>query len=174
MLTAPSVALVVEGKGVVQRVRKLIGERVPEEASPGTIRREYASDGRRNIVHGSDSPGSAQREIELTAPGIIELSAFFRKPGQLMVHLLNNPLVFVPWNITREEISNYFRVEELLPVHDVEIHFNGTLKKNIKSARLPFKNTDLKVTHNPTTIHIPVIHIEEVVLVELDVEASKK
>ena len=64
MLTAPSVALVVEGKGVVQRVRELIGERVPEEASPGTIRREYASDGRKNIVHGSDSPGSAQREIE--------------------------------------------------------------------------------------------------------------
>jgi len=64
MLTAPSVALVAEGKGVVQRVRELIGERVPEEANPGTIRREYASDGRRNIVHGSDSPGSARREIE--------------------------------------------------------------------------------------------------------------
>ncbi len=64
MLTAPSVALVAEGKGVVQRVRELIGERVPEEADPGTIRREYASDGRRNIVHGSDSPGSARREIE--------------------------------------------------------------------------------------------------------------
>jgi nucleoside-diphosphate kinase len=64
MLAAPSVALVVEGKGVLQRVRELIGERLPEEANAGTIRKEYASDGRRNIVHGSDSPSSARREIE--------------------------------------------------------------------------------------------------------------
>lgn len=64
MLTAPSIALVAEGKGVVEEVRQLIGERIPDEADPGTIRRQYASDGRRNIVHGSDSPSSAQREIE--------------------------------------------------------------------------------------------------------------
>lgn len=64
MLTAPSIALVVEGKGVVKQLRKIIGERTPEEAAPETIRGQYASDGRRNIVHGSDSPTSAKREIE--------------------------------------------------------------------------------------------------------------
>lgn len=64
MLTAPSVALVVEGKGVLKKVREIIGERIPEEADPETIRGQYASDGRRNIVHGSDSLDSARREIE--------------------------------------------------------------------------------------------------------------
>jgi len=63
MLTAPSVALVVEGKGAIRRIREIIGERRPEEAGSETIRGRYASDGRRNIVHGSDSPSSAQQEI---------------------------------------------------------------------------------------------------------------
>ncbi|MEA3485545.1 MAG: nucleoside-diphosphate kinase [Candidatus Aerophobetes bacterium] len=64
MLTAPSVALVVEGEGVVKKVREIIGERKPEDASPESIRGRYASDGRRNIVHGSDSSLSARQEIE--------------------------------------------------------------------------------------------------------------
>jgi len=64
MLTAPSVALVVEGEGVVKKVREIMGERKPEDASPESIRGKYASDGRRNIVHGSDSFLSAQQEIE--------------------------------------------------------------------------------------------------------------
>ncbi|MFQ6066954.1 MAG: nucleoside-diphosphate kinase [bacterium] len=63
MLTAPSVALVAEGQGVVKRIREIIGERKPEDAGPETIRGRYASDGRRNIVHGSDSLQSAEREI---------------------------------------------------------------------------------------------------------------
>jgi len=63
MLTAPSVALVVEGEGVIKRIREIMGERRPEEANPETIRGKYASDGRRNIIHGSDSPSSAQEEI---------------------------------------------------------------------------------------------------------------
>jgi len=63
MLTAPCVAAVAEGKNVVKRVRELIGERVPAEASPGSIRGEFGFDGRKNIVHGSDSLNSAEREI---------------------------------------------------------------------------------------------------------------
>ncbi len=63
MLTAPSVAFVVEGEGVIKRVREIIGERVPQQASPGSIRADFGSDGRRNVVHGSDSPSSSEREI---------------------------------------------------------------------------------------------------------------
>lgn len=63
MLTAPCVALVAEGKNVIKRVREIIGERVPDEASPGSLRREFGFDGRRNVVHGSDSLNSAKREI---------------------------------------------------------------------------------------------------------------
>jgi nucleoside-diphosphate kinase len=64
MLTAPSVALVAEGQGAVTRIRKLIGERKPEDAGAETLRGRYASDGRRNIVHGSDSVQSAEGEID--------------------------------------------------------------------------------------------------------------
>lgn len=62
--TAPSVALIVEGEGVIKRVREIMGERKPEDALPGTLRREFASDGRRNIIHGSDSHSSAFKEIK--------------------------------------------------------------------------------------------------------------
>ena len=64
MLTAPSVALVAQGQGVVKRIREIIGERKPEDAGAETIRGKYASDGRRNIVHGSDSGRSAEWEID--------------------------------------------------------------------------------------------------------------
>jgi len=64
MLTAPCVALVAEGKDVIRKVRELIGERIPAEAKKGTVRGDFGSDGRRNIVHGSDSSSSAEREIK--------------------------------------------------------------------------------------------------------------
>ncbi|MCD6407172.1 nucleoside-diphosphate kinase [Candidatus Aerophobetes bacterium] len=63
MLTAPCVAMVVEGKNVVKKIRELIGERVPSEAKKGSIRGDFGSDGRRNVIHGSDSSSSAEREI---------------------------------------------------------------------------------------------------------------
>jgi len=64
MLTAPCVAIVAEGKEVIRRARELIGERVPKEAKMGSIRGDFGADGRRNIVHGSDSLSSAKREIK--------------------------------------------------------------------------------------------------------------
>ncbi len=63
MTRTPSVAIVVEGDDVIQRARKIIGERVPQEAKQGTIRGDLASDGRRNIVHGSDSRKVVEEEI---------------------------------------------------------------------------------------------------------------
>jgi len=63
MLTAPCVIMVVEGENAITRVRDLIGARVPSEAKEGTIRREFGADGRRNIVHGSDSRETAEFEI---------------------------------------------------------------------------------------------------------------
>lgn len=63
MLTAPSVILVVEGKNVIKRIRCMIGARVPSEAEKGTVRADFGADGRRNIVHGSDSKENAEFEI---------------------------------------------------------------------------------------------------------------
>jgi len=64
MISAPCVALIAEGKEAIKRVREVIGKTKPEEALPGTIRNRYASDGKKNIIHGSDCLLSAQREID--------------------------------------------------------------------------------------------------------------
>ena len=63
MLTAPSVVMVVEGENAIKRIRDMIGARVPSEAEPGTVRKDFGTDGRRNIVHGSDSLETAEFEI---------------------------------------------------------------------------------------------------------------
>ena len=63
MISDPSVVMVLEGQDVIAKNRKLIGATNPKDAAEGTIRRKYATDGRRNVVHGSDSPETAAFEI---------------------------------------------------------------------------------------------------------------
>ena len=61
----PVVAMVLEGDGAVAAVRKMMGKTNSAEAEPGTIRGDLALTISRNLIHGSDSPESARREIEL-------------------------------------------------------------------------------------------------------------
>jgi nucleoside-diphosphate kinase len=72
MLSGPVVALVVEGQRVVEGFRALAGATDPTVALPGTIRGDLGRDWGvavvRNLVHGSDSPESAAREIDLWFP----------------------------------------------------------------------------------------------------------
>jgi nucleoside-diphosphate kinase len=63
MSSGPCVMLVLEGEDVIKRYRKLMGATDYKKAEPGTIRHELATDIRHNIVHGSDSEGSAEFEI---------------------------------------------------------------------------------------------------------------
>jgi len=63
MSSGPCVVMVLEGKGAINAYRKLMGATDYKEAAKGTIRREYASDIEKNVVHGSDSPQSAAFEI---------------------------------------------------------------------------------------------------------------
>ena len=63
--SGPVVAMVWEGDNAVTAVRKLIGATDPREACPGTIRGDLALYTGNNLVHGSDSPESARREIQL-------------------------------------------------------------------------------------------------------------
>lgn len=62
------VAMVLEGEAAISMVRKLMGPTDPLDAPPGTIRGDYAMRITENIVHGSDGPESAAREIELFFP----------------------------------------------------------------------------------------------------------
>lgn len=61
----PVVAMVVEGPGAIAEMRRLMGATRPWEAAPGTIRADFATTVDENIIHGSDSPESAAREIEI-------------------------------------------------------------------------------------------------------------
>ncbi|MFN3346666.1 MAG: nucleoside-diphosphate kinase [Candidatus Bipolaricaulaceae bacterium] len=63
--SAPVVAMVVEGPRAVEVVRKMMGKTNPLEAEPGTIRGDFGLSVTMNLIHGSDSPASAAREIAL-------------------------------------------------------------------------------------------------------------
>lgn len=63
--SGPVVAMVVEGKDVVPIVRSMVGATKPKDSNPGTIRGDLAVDMGRNVIHASDSPESAKREISL-------------------------------------------------------------------------------------------------------------
>jgi nucleoside-diphosphate kinase len=63
--SGPAVAMVVEGKDVVPTVRSMVGATNPKNSNPGTIRGDLALDMGRNVIHASDSPESAKREISL-------------------------------------------------------------------------------------------------------------
>lgn len=63
--TTPVVAMEVEGEGAIKVMRKLMGSTNPAEAEPGTIRGDLALSLPDNLVHGSDSPESAERELGL-------------------------------------------------------------------------------------------------------------
>jgi nucleoside-diphosphate kinase len=66
----PLVALVLEGHEAVVAARQVIGATNPLEAAPGSIRGEFGLEVQTNLVHGSDSPESAAREVELFFPGL--------------------------------------------------------------------------------------------------------
>jgi len=63
--SSPIIAAVFEGPNAVETVRKTMGATDPQKAEPGTIRGDLALYIQNNLIHGSDSPESAQREIAL-------------------------------------------------------------------------------------------------------------
>ncbi|XP_051905152.1 nucleoside diphosphate kinase 3 [Hippocampus zosterae] len=65
MRSGPVVAMVWQGLNVVKTARTMLGETNPAESLPGTIRGDYCVDVERNVIHGSDSVPSAQKEISL-------------------------------------------------------------------------------------------------------------
>jgi nucleoside-diphosphate kinase len=65
MTSGPVVILVLRGKNAIEVTRRLMGSTSGHKADPGTIRGDYAICGRFNLIHGSDSVESAEREISL-------------------------------------------------------------------------------------------------------------
>jgi nucleoside-diphosphate kinase len=84
ILSGPCYAMVWEGKNAVPIVRKLIGATNPAEAVPGTIRGDLALETGKNVIHASDSPESAVREI-----------AIHFSPGELVQYLrIDEPVLY--------------------------------------------------------------------------------
>lgn len=63
--SSPIIAAVVEGTNAIEAARQTMGKTNPVQAAPGTIRADFGLETGRNLVHGSDSPESAAREIGL-------------------------------------------------------------------------------------------------------------
>jgi nucleoside-diphosphate kinase len=68
--SGPLVAMVLEGEEAVEAARQVIGSTNPLEASPGSIRGDFAIAVGQNMVHGSDSTESGKREVELFFPDL--------------------------------------------------------------------------------------------------------
>jgi nucleoside-diphosphate kinase len=76
--------MVWEGRNVVTIARTLIGATNPQEAAPGTIRGDFGIDIGRNVIHGSDSPQSAAREIGI----------YFRPNEQVTFTRIDEPIIY--------------------------------------------------------------------------------
>lgn len=70
MSSGPVVSLVVEGERVIEGVRQLAGPTDPIAAAPGSIRGDFGTITRENLIHASDSEDSAEREIKIFFPGL--------------------------------------------------------------------------------------------------------
>jgi nucleoside-diphosphate kinase len=68
--SGPVMALVFEGRQAINAARQVIGATNPLEAVPGSIRGDFATEVGQNMVHGSDSPESGQREAKLFFPDV--------------------------------------------------------------------------------------------------------
>ncbi|MFJ6215223.1 nucleoside-diphosphate kinase [Streptomyces sp. NPDC092296] len=68
MTSGPSVAMIVEGERVIEGIRALAGPTDPIVAAAGTIRGDFATITRENLIHASDSEASAEREIKIFFP----------------------------------------------------------------------------------------------------------
>jgi nucleoside-diphosphate kinase len=67
--SGPLIAMVWSGDDVVARIRQIVGATDPKQASSGTLRARWGTNQRQNLVHASDSPESAEREIEIMFRG---------------------------------------------------------------------------------------------------------
>ena len=122
---------------------------------------------RRLVAH---LAGEAEPPLAVEAPEVIEMTAAFRPTGELMIHLLNNPVPLLPWEVTDrdryDDLQATFHAPfEVNPIHEVGIRFGGL---NPLSARLPLQNADLPLSGAPATITVPRVDLHEVVLVELE------
>ena len=82
--SSPSLAMVIKGEEAITTIRKIVGATNPLEADLGTIRGDFGMDTGRNIIHASDAPESAEREISL----------FFNEDEICDYEIIDNNLIY--------------------------------------------------------------------------------
>jgi hypothetical protein len=102
--------------------------------------------------------------IEVEAPLAIEVTAAIRPSAELMIHLLNNPVPFIPPSVRYEDIPRYYYPTEVNPLRDIQIRFNDF---KVQSAWLPLQERTLEVTGDPPTVVVPEVGLHEVLLARL-------
>jgi hypothetical protein len=108
--------------------------------------------------------GRTQAPIEVEAPRVIEVTAALRGPQELMIHLLNNPTPVIPASTPRDDITDYFYLEEVNPIRNIRIKLNDF---KVKRALLPLQGLSLEVTGDPQQLVVPEVKLHEVVVLEL-------
>ena len=101
--------------------------------------------------------------IAIQAPKTVEVTAAVRESGELLVHLINNPAPHLPNSIGGAAATHFF-VEEVTPVHDIEIRFNDF---DVAEARLPLAGVELEVSGKVPAVTVPRVDLHEVVVVDL-------
>ena len=82
--SSPSLAMVIQGEEAITTIRKIVGATNPLEADLGTIRGDFGMNTGRNIIHASDAPESAEREISL----------FFNEDEICDYQIVDNDLIY--------------------------------------------------------------------------------
>ena len=101
--------------------------------------------------------------IAIQAPKTVEVTAAKRESGELLIHVINNPAPHLPNSIGGASSTHFF-VEEVTPVHDIELCFNDF---EVAAARLPLAGVALEVAGGGSSVTVPRVHLHEVVVAKL-------
>ena len=93
--SSPALAMVIEGEEAITTIRKLVGATNPLEADLGTIRGDFGMNTGRNIIHASDAPESAEREI-----------ALFFNEDEIILTAPTASIEFLGWYLDHDATSN--------------------------------------------------------------------
>ena len=149
----PAITLCRIGKGKVIYISGDVGEGY--QYNPYPVLKRFVA----RLVGRTPAP------IEVEAPKVIEVTAALRGPQELMIHLLNNPTPVIPESTPRDDITDYFYLEEVNPIRNIRIKFNDF---KVKRALLPLQGLSLEVTGDPPQLVVPEVKLHEVVLLELE------
>ena len=150
----PAVTLHAYGRGQVLYLAADVGAGYLENPNP-PLKRFVAGLVRR-----------ARPPVEVDGPGAIEVTALRRRPGEIVLHLVNNPTPLTPLTMSQEDQAAYFYLEEVPPVRDVTIRIDGLLR--VRSARLPLQGATLGPGARAGEFVVPRIDLHEVVVLDLE------